>query len=299
MSVEVVDPLFICCLAGWLPQIVHKHCIAQDTVRTGISDRNDRVLSHTVLVVRVVLCSLHTPVKFREDDCSDAALIGHFEFFGVRRDQELLQLRGNSLGTDLREGGRQLLHGLYGIRFDLIAQLGGEADGPHDPQRILSEALCGVSHCADQALFQVRKPSEQVLQALFFAVGHGIDREIPALQVLLQAGRKSDFRWMPPVQIFSVHPVGGDFEGLSVHEDGHSPVFEACVDRAAEQSLDLKRKRRCRDVPVVRVPSQEAVPHAAADHKGLIAVVLQHAQDPGCSRRNPDFYISHKNPPQT
>ena len=84
---------------------------------------------------------------------------------------------------------------------------------------------------------------------------------------------------MSPVRIGAVNAVGRDLIALPAHQNRHRAVLQSRVHRARKQGLDLLGARIRRDIPVVRLFSQYAVPHTAADRIGLMARRLQFPQN--------------------
>ena len=83
---------------------------------------------------------------------------------------------------------------------------------------------------------------------------------------------------MPSVLIFSVDPIRRHFKSVITHHDGHRTVCDPGVYRPAEKSFDLLRFRGRRNIPVFRLPAQDAVTHTAADNIRLVTALLDHIQ---------------------
>lgn len=74
--------------------------------------------------------------------------------------------------------------------LDGKAQLRRKTHGPEDAQSILGKTLQRIPHTADHFFLHILLTAEQVHQPLLLIVGHGIDREIPPLQIFRKKGGK-------------------------------------------------------------------------------------------------------------
>ena len=205
MSVKMCYPFLIHRHRVGLADIMKKHGQPQHLVIPHLLQRAKRVLSHAVCVVRMMLLRLHGPVKFRQKHPCNPQIIRLPQILRVGRHHHLHQLRLNTFRTDLFQGRGKSPNLLPGPAVDLISQLCGKTDCAQNPQRILTEALCGLSHTPDDPGLHVIHSPEKVYQALFLIIRHGIDGKIPALQILLQIRGKGNLPGMTAVLICSVN----------------------------------------------------------------------------------------------
>ena len=110
-------------------------------------------------------------------------------------------------------------------RIDGKAQHRREPQSPQNAQGILLKAAVWVSHAAQDAPLQVLPSAEGVPQLSPEVQRHGVDREVPPRQVLLQRAGEGDVLRPPVVVVFAVHPVGGDLHRLVLHADRHRTVL--------------------------------------------------------------------------
>ena len=73
----------------------------------------------------------------------------------MRGHQQFSQFHLNPLRTDLLQGRCQRPDCRLGVFVDLVAQLCGKSDRPHDAQGIFSESFLWVAHTADQLRLNV------------------------------------------------------------------------------------------------------------------------------------------------
>ncbi len=95
--------------------------------------------------------SLHTGVKFRQDDFGNASPVGDPKVFGMGGGHQLDELGLDSLCAYEPEIGGKLLYGLLGLGFNPVSQLGGEADCAQYAQGILRKTLPWAAYTADDA----------------------------------------------------------------------------------------------------------------------------------------------------
>ena len=84
---------------------------------------------------------------------------------------------------------------------------------------------------------------------------------------------------MTRVAVLAVYAEGGNFITFLPDHDGHGAVGDAGIDCAAETFFDLFRTGGRRDVPVVRLPAEDRVAHAAAHRVGRIACAAEDIED--------------------
>ena len=195
------------------------------------------------------------------------------------RDHQLHQLRLNPLRADPAQSRGKLLHRGQRLLLYGKSQLRREADGPQDAQRVLTEALPGLPHAAHNASFQILQPAEEIHQPFRVIVGHGVDGQIPAPQILPQVRGECHLCGMPAVLIFSVNPVSGHLKAFPLQHHRDRAVLQPGVDRPLEQGLHLLRSGGGGDVPVLGRPAQDRIPHAAAHRIGLETGILKRLDD--------------------
>ena len=122
----------------------------------------------------------------------------------------------------------------------------------------------GIAHATDQTPVKITNPVEHIHQSAGFIIRHRIDGKIPALQILGQIIGKRHFLRVSGVFIYSVYPVSCNLVPGSVHEYRHGSVLYPGIDGPSEDLLDLRRRRRSRYIPVIRLPPQDRIPDAAA-----------------------------------
>ena len=278
MSGEVVDSVLVREVASRLPEIMEKHGIPEHPVRADCLHRMDDMLADTVDVVRVVARRHHACIEFRENNRRDAGLVHRHEFARVRRYKKFRELRADALGAHFSQIRGHLCNGGQRRRLNRIVELCTEANRPHDAQRIFRETAHRVADGPDEpALYIVHAP-EEIHQASLRVICHGIDREIAPLEILFEACREGDVLRMPPVLVLSVNPVSCDFKSLAAEHNCDRTVPDAGIDRSAEQSLDLLRFCRCRDVPVLRFSAEDGVADTSSDNVRLKTGVLKGIQ---------------------
>ena len=175
------------------------------------------------------------------------------------------------LRGDLIEIGRKCRGGTERLFLDFVAQLGRKAHCPHDPKGVLGKPFRRIPDAPDELSPDVADAVKLVDKPGLLRIGHRIDREVPAPEVLEKAPRKGHTLRVTAVLIGAVNPVGRDFKALSSDEDRHRPVLDAGVDGARKELLHLPRHGTRCDVPVPGRPVQDGIPHAAADDVRLIS----------------------------
>jgi len=77
---------------------------------------------------------------------------------------------------------------------------------------------------------------------------------------------------MPAVEVGPLGAERGDLEGAAVHSDLHHSVLGSDGGGASEKSADLVGECAGGDVDVLGFATEQAVTHAPAGEKGLVAV---------------------------
>ena len=265
---------------------MEKHCEAQYFVTADERQALENVLADCIAVVRVFLRCLHAEVKLRQKLPGDPRFPGFAEKVGPVGHNGLLELVADPLAADPGQSGRKGRRGEKRPGLNIVAQLGAEAHGAHDPESVLREALHGIAHRADETVLEVLSSPEQIDQTVGRAVSHRVDGEVPPLKVLAQVRCESHFLRVTAVLVDAVHPVSCHFIAFSADHHRDCAVFETGVYSPGEDLLDFQRERRCRDIPVVGLSAEKRVSHAAAHHIGLISGRLQFFQYDVCLFRN-------------
>ena len=163
-------------------------------------------------------------------------------------------------------------------------QNGGETQRPQNAQRILAEPLVRIAHTANPPGLQIRPPGEIVHQSHVRVVGHGVDGKIPAAQILPQTAGEPHRVGMPGVRISAVYAIGGNLYRAVLLDDRQrsmrQPGLRHCI--AAQSVKDTCRFLRQGGgghIPIGGRPSQQGIPHAAADHIGLVSAFIQRAKN--------------------
>ena len=193
--------------------------------------------------------------------------------------QEPIQLRQDALRGDIRQQRRLSPQRGGGGRFDGEAQHGGKPQRPQNPQGVLLKAAFRVAHTAQDAVLQILPPAEQVGDMPPHVHRHGVHRQIPAAQVVLQCIGKSHRVRAAVIGVRAVGAEGGDLKGHSLRPDGDGAVAQPRGDGiAAEQGEHLLRPGGGGHVPVGGHAPQQRVADAAAHGAGGKPRPLQRLQ---------------------
>ena len=165
-----------------------------------------------------------------------------------------------------------------GIRLRLKAQPNRKPHPAQDAQGVLPQAALRVAHAPDDASRQVVQPAEQVEYAEMPCRvplrRHGVDREVPPRQVVLNAVGKRHAVRVPPVGIACFGAAGGAFHRhpsacRGGNQHGHGAVRDAgghCAQSGGGTQRDGAIRRTGHgEVPIVRGVSHQCVAHASAD----------------------------------
>lgn len=202
------------------------------------------------------------------------------------REQQLRQLVAHSLGRDAVDLGREVGHGLLGRGLDREPELGREACGTEHPQRIVAERLLGsrrgAQHPGHEVLHAARRVDELELRQ---AQREGVDREVPACEVVFEARAEHDLG-LARCAVVRIGAVGRDLDGLA------GDLRADRAERAADVPVglcdglhdreDLVGRGIRREVEVVDRPAEERVAHRTADEGELVPGGLER----GCQPRN-------------
>ena len=230
------------------------------------------------VLVPVVLVDLQAQLgDLRKDVGGDPQL--HHEFDAaarVRAQQELDQLVADALGRDDGQPVGHVAGGLGHLRGQLEAELGGEADGPHDAQRVVAEGVLRPAGRAQDALGQVREPAEGVDELLAGqAHGHSVHREVAAQQVVVDVVAVVDVR-LARLRGVGLAAVGRDLHLQALLAQADRAELDADgphgVGPAVDQFEDALGDGVRGEVHIVGGSSEERVTDRPADDGELLVV---------------------------
>ena len=279
VAVKMIDSRLICSQTQRLRHIMKQHGKTQAFIRPDSPHGMKGVLSHAEAVVGIVLRLLHQAVKFRKHHRRDPRFPSDAQEIRIGACHKLCQLHLNALRAHLPEPVRMTADGFLRPLLNGKTKLGRKPHRAHDAQSVFLKPLVGLSHAADDLPFQILPASEQIHQSVFLIICHGVHREIPPLQILLQTGGKCHFLRMSAVLIFPVHPVGRHFIAPSVAHNRNRAVLDSRIDCLFKQGLRLLRPGGGGDVPVVRRAAKQGIPDAAAHRIGFVTRVLQNVKN--------------------
>ena len=185
MTVKVAVPRLVLCKAFWLANIMEQHGQPQFRFRRHGIQRMERVLPHIVAVVDIILGKVHHRQDLRPKYAHHIRK-GPQHNRGICPRQQPQQFFPNTLRSDLLQQAPAAVQPLCSSILQFKSQHGSKAHSPEDPQRIFTEPLFRLSHAAQQSRMQIHSPAKGIPQIPPAVHRHGIDREIPPPQVLLQ-----------------------------------------------------------------------------------------------------------------
>jgi len=176
-----------------------------------------------------------------------------------------------------------------GLLFDLEAELGGEADRPEQPDRILLDADVRIPDRPQDAALEVGLAAHVIENlAQHHVVEEPVDGEVPALGVLLRGAEgvvAGDEEVLRLALDAGIGAEGGGLDDLAVAEvDVRQPKAPPDEPAVAEDRADLSGVGAGGHVEILRLPAEEKVADAAADQVGLVpeaAQAVDHAQRVG------------------
>ena len=152
-------------------------------------------------------------------------------------------------------------------------QLRHKPAGPVHAQRILRKPLFRIAYRTQQLRFQILLSAIKIIQRPLRVHRHGVDRKIPAGQILLQRIAKPYLR--RPVRILSIGialiPKGCDFQRMSLRHCCHyakifAQVFRQRVSGSAKYRSNLLRTGAGCNIVIAGFPAQQQIAHRAAHH---------------------------------
>ena len=289
MAVKVPHAVFVQGEAVGLSHIVEQGRKAQALLRRDGVQGVEGMLPEVIAVVGIPLAKTHHGGKLRPEDPEDLRKRPQHR----RRpgpEQQLSNLCQDPFRRDDGEIPPRRREGGGGLRLDGEIQHRREAKPPEDAQGVLPKAPRRLSHAADTPLFQILPPAEGVPQLPPQGEGHGVNGEIPPGQILLQGSRKGDALRAAVVGVVPVPAERGDLRGAPGAADGDGSVAEPCGQGVwAEEGQGLLWPGGGGDVPVLRHPAKQGVPHAAAHAVSLVSRRLQRPQD--ASGKSRDIHV--------
>jgi len=112
---------------------------------------------------------------------------------GLFAEQDLIHLLGHALAADVGQLGALSAHHIARRPFDGEGERGSEAHRAQQTQRVLGEALSRVAHGAHQPVGEIILAAEGIDQfAAGDILGHGVDGEVTARQILPQRDAEGD-----------------------------------------------------------------------------------------------------------
>ena len=217
-----------------------------------------------------------------EDFLEESALVEEVEAAdAIRVGENFDEFLADAFGADGVDVGGVGAEGVPRGGIYLVVETGGEADGAEEAEFVFAETGDGVADGAEGFGLQVGLAADEVDELVRDRiVEHAVDGEVAAVGVFLGRG-EGDHLGTASVDVFVVGAEGGDFEGAAVLHDEDDAEMGADGLGVGEKFLHLGGFGRGGDVIVVRVESEEFVPHAAAGEIGDVAGLLQAAGEVG------------------
>ena len=157
----------------------------------------------------------------------------------VRRAKEFGQFFADALGADASNHRRGGLDGGERARLDLEIELGGQANGPEQPQVVLGESFAGQTDRAEPFGPQIGLAADPVAQLILHrVVKQAVDSEITAASVGLRVAEDQLAR-APAILIIGLGPEGCDLELMIALNDDDDAEFPADSDSPREELLHL------------------------------------------------------------
>ena len=234
------------------------------------------VLADIIHMMHRVLRGIHRDIEFRHYYGRNSGFIKIGPPLRIRGSQQFDNLHLDPLGTDLSEVLSVSLDCRAGLFLNIKIKLGGKAYCSENPQRILIESCVRIADTSDQFILKVRNTSVHVDKSGLLIVSHRIDREIPPQQVLLKVRGESNFRRMTSVLVLAVDPVCRHLKSLITQHNSDCSMGDSRVDCSSEKRLYFIRSRRSRDIPILRLPLENTVPHTSANYVRLISMCIEY-----------------------
>ena len=206
-------------------------------------------------------------LQFGKPGGEAAAVLQHLdESLRCRRRQRFAEFPPDPLGGKLAKRLRHARHERPGLRVNAESlQLGGETGDAEHPQRVFGE---GVGDMAQAASAQVLLAAEGVDQTPLIVLGHGVDAEVPAGQVRLQADVGSGFGGEPAVPRRGLALRSG--QRVLLLGFGMEKHREITPNLTVAQLLQGRRTAaHHHPVPLLDLPAKQFVAHRAADQIDL------------------------------
>ena len=197
----------------------------------------------------------------------------------ARRGEDAVELGPYALGGYGGERGGCGVEGRLGGRLHHEAEPAGEAHRAQHAQGVLAEARRRIAHAADHAGRKVILAAIGVQQATAGMVGHGVDREVTAREVLADVVHEGDGVRMAQVGVGALHAKRRDLDGGALDDAGHGAVGRARLvhgdARRRAGGLRLLPSQAATHVHVVVGRAAQRVAHPAAHDPRFAAGALE------------------------
>ena len=172
---------------------------------------------------------------------------------------------------------RTASHGGGGLFLNFKAERCRKAKSAQNAKSILRKALFRFSHGADDSLFEVFSAAVQIGEAVFRAITHRVDREIPSRKILGKRLREDHRLGMTVVLILTVYAVGGYLIGCCVQNHRQRSVLDSGFHGAhgGEDLLHLLGRCRGGDIDIEGIFAHQKISDTAAHDVRAVTVLFQ------------------------
>ena len=203
---------------------------------------------------------------------------------GIDRQQYLQHFLEQPRCRNLAQQRRQLRNCLARRGFDLETQLRGDTHRAQHAHRILAIAQLGVADQAQLTPFQVLQPANIIDdRKIANIVVEPVDGEVAAKSIFLQRSidvvRKNPTTVVAFVGITDRATKRGHFENFATEANVGDQKTTPHQATTAEQSANLLGLGIGRDVEILWRHASQQIAHAATDHVGLVAGVLERIEN--------------------
>ena len=164
---------------------------------------------------------------------------------------------------------------LPGLIFYLKSKLRRKSHCSHYPQRIFVKPVVRFADASDDALLQILSSTVEIHYACVIIIGHRIYREVTSEKILRKLSRKCHAIRSTMIGILSIDSKCRNLVALIFQHYGNCAVLQPSIHRALKYILHLVRRRRCGDIPVIRLPAEQTISDAAAHRVGLVSRLHQ------------------------
>ena len=159
------------------------------------------------------------------------------------------------------------------------AELCDKTAGPEHAQGIFRKTVRRRSYHTQDMMLKVTLSAIGIGQVPRKIHRHGIDGEIAAGEILLEARNKAHLGRVASVKIRALRAKRRDLGLRAVQKHGDGPVADAGRDAVRKERHDLLGQGRGGDVPVMQATAKQTVTHASADIIRLKPGGIQRFQD--------------------